>query len=163
MLRFPAGWPKKSRHWLGLKKRARPRPLPYVGHWWPARQHKIRRKRHLTLLFSAAAFAPCIIPFPVAKTKAHLSLSLPCSSKRAQFRSALLCLKLCMVQGVHEKLCFFLKILWFFWTLPVLLQRWCSTCLVSVHTLTPRENRERPESRIFWNLWKKTQYLMNTL
>ena len=73
-------------------------------------QHKIRRKRHLTLFFSVA-FAPCIIPFPVAKTKAHLSLSLPCSSKRAQFRSPLLCLKLCMVQGVHEKLCFFLKIL----------------------------------------------------
>ena len=35
--------------------------------------------------------------------------------------------------------------LWFFWTLPVLLQRWFSTCLVCVHTLTPRENREKPE------------------
>ena len=31
------------------------------------------------------------------------------------------------------------------------------------HTLTPRENRERPESGIFYNLQKKTQYLMNTL
>ena len=58
---------------------------------------------------------------------------------------------------------FFLKILWFFWTLPVLLERWCSTCPVCVHTLTPRENRERQESRIFLNLRKKTQYLMNTL
>ena len=53
--------------------------------------------------------------------------------------------------------------LWFFWTLPVLLQRWCSTCLVCVHTLTQRENREGPESGIFQNLLKRTQYFMNTL
>ena len=33
--------------------------------------------------------------------------------------------------------------------LPVLLQRWCSTCLVCVQTLTRRENRERPEFGIF--------------
>ena len=45
----------------------------------------------------------------------------------------------------------------------VLLQRWLSTCLVCVHTLTPRENRERPKSGIFLILWEKTQYLMNTL
>ena len=56
---------------------------------------------------------------------------------------------------------FFLKTLLFFLTLPVLLQRWCSTCLVGVHT--QRENRERPESGIFSNLKKETQYLMNTL
>ena len=44
----------------------------------------------------------------------------------------------------------FLKMLRFFSTLPVLLQRWCSTCPVCVHTLTPRENRESPEySKIF--------------
>ena len=49
--------------------------------------------------------------------------------------------------------------LWFFWTLPVLLQRWLSTCLVCVHTLTPRENRVR---NIFKNS-EKTKYLMNTL
>ena len=36
--------------------------------------------------------------------------------------------------------------MWLFWTLPLLLQRWCSTCLLCVHTLTPRENRERSES-----------------
>ena len=53
--------------------------------------------------------------------------------------------------------------LWFFWTLPVLLQCWCFSLLVCVQTLTPRENRERPESGIFLNLRKKTQYLMNTL
>ena len=35
--------------------------------------------------------------------------------------------------------------------------------IVSVHTLTPRENRERPESGIFLKILKKTQYLMNTL
>ena len=53
-------------------------------------------------------------------------------------------------------MCFFLKILWFFWTLPVLMQRLCSTCLVCVHTLTPRENIERPESGIFSILRKRT-------
>ena len=69
-----------------------------------------------------------------------------------------------MYYRVFFKYCvFFPKILWFFWTLPVLLQRWCSSCLVCVHTLTLRANRERPESGIFWNLRKKTQYLMNTL
>ena len=36
-------------------------------------------------------------------------------------------------------------------------------CVVCVHTLTPRENRERPESGIFYNLLEKKQYLMNTL
>ena len=46
---------------------------------------------------------------------------------------------------VFIKYCVFLKMLWFFWTLPVLLQRWFSTYLVCVHTLTPRENGERPE------------------
>ena len=52
-------------------------------------------------------------------------------------------------QSYTLNIVFFLKMLWFFWTLPVLLQRWCSTCLVCVHTLTPRENREGPESGIF--------------
>ena len=37
--------------------------------------------------------------------------------------------------------------------LPVLLQLWCSTCLVCVHTLTPRENRVR---NIFKNSEKNT-------
>ena len=60
-------------------------------------------------------------------------------------------------------MCFFLKILWLFWTLPVLLQRWFSTCLVSVHKLTPRENRERSESGNILKSSEKTQYLMNTL
>ena len=52
-------------------------------------------------------------------------------------------------------MCFFLKMLWFFLTLPVLLQRWFSTCLVCVHTLTPRKHIERPESGTFWNIRKK--------
>ena len=42
-----------------------------------------------------------------------------------------------------------IKMLWFFLTLPVLIQRWCSTCLVCVLTLTPRQNSERQESWIF--------------
>ena len=51
---------------------------------------------------------------------------------------------------VFIKYCVFsLEFMFFFWTLPVLMQRWFSTCLVCVHTLTPRENRERPESGIF--------------
>ena len=40
--------------------------------------------------------------------------------------------------GCSLNIVFFLKILCFFWTLPVLLQRRCSTCPVCVHTLTPR-------------------------
>ena len=56
-------------------------------------------------------------------------------------------------------MCFFLKILWFFWTLQVLLQHWFSTCLVCVHTLTRRETRVRN----ILNNSEKTQYLMNTL
>ena len=46
--------------------------------------------------------------------------------------------------GCSLNIVFFLKILWFFWTLQVLLQRRCLT-YHSVHTLTPRGNRERPE------------------
>ena len=45
--------------------------------------------------------------------------------------------------GCSLNIVFFLKIFWIFWTLPVLLQRWCSTCLVCVHILTSRENRVR--------------------
>ena len=33
----------------------------------------------------------------------------------------------------------------------------------SEHTLTPRKNRERPESGIFFKIFENTQYLMNTL
>ena len=36
--------------------------------------------------------------------------------------------------GCSLNIVFFLQMLWFFWTLPVLLQRLCSTCLVCVHT-----------------------------
>ena len=57
--------------------------------------------------------------------------------------------------GCSLKIVFFLKILWFFWTLPILLQRWFSTCLVCAHTLTPRENRERQSPEHFKNFEKK--------
>ena len=53
-------------------------------------------------------------------------------------------------------MCFFLKIYWFFWTLPVLLQHWFSTCLVCVHTLTTRENRDSQSPEYFKILGKKT-------
>ena len=61
--------------------------------------------------------------------------------------------------GCSLNIVFFLKVLWFFWTLPVVLQRWCSTCLVCVHKLRPRENRVQN----ILNNSEKTQYLMNTL
>ena len=48
--------------------------------------------------------------------------------------------------GCLLNIVFFLNILWFFWTLPVLLHRWCSTCLMCVHTLT---HQEKTESGIF--------------
>ena len=47
--------------------------------------------------------------------------------------------------------------------MPVLLQRGCSICPVIVHTLTPRENRERPRVRNIFKSMEETQYLMNTL
>ena len=62
--------------------------------------------------------------------------------------------------GCPLNIMFFLEILWFFWTLPVLLQRWFASCLVCVHTLTPRQNRESSE---YLKIFEKTQYLMNTL
>ena len=49
--------------------------------------------------------------------------------------------------GCSLNIVFFLKMLRFFWTLSVLLQRWCSTCLVCVHTLAPSENRVRSISK----------------
>ena len=53
------------------------------------------------------------------------------------------------IQGVHEILCFFLKMWWFFWTLPsVLLQSWCLTWhCVRVHTLTHRGETEKGQSQ----------------
>ena len=56
---------------------------------------------------------------------------------------ALVELKHCSFTGYSLIIVFFLKVLWLFWTLPVLLHRWFSTCLVFVHTMTPRDNRVR--------------------
>ena len=72
-----------------------------------------------------------------------------------------------LLQVVHQMLCFFLKMWGFFWTLPVLLQSWSSTCHLVVQAWspvnTPRKNRERPESGIYLEVFEKTQYLMITL
>ena len=62
-----------------------------------------------------------------------------------------ICVRFVWSTGCSLIIVFFLKMLRFLWTLQVLLQRWCLTCHC-VHTLTTRENLERP-----------TQYLMNTL
>ena len=69
-----------------------------------------------------------------------------------------------IIYRVLIKYCVFsLKCCDFFLTLPVLLQRWCSSChlVVQARSLvyTPRRNRER-HFKIFE---KKTQYIMNTL
>ena len=45
--------------------------------------------------------------------------------------------------GCSLNIVFFLKMLWFFLTLPVLLQRWCSTCLVCVYTYWHKRKTER--------------------
>ena len=45
----------------------------------------------------------------------------------------------------------------------VLLQRWSSTCHLWSPMYTPRKNREGPESGIYFEIFKKTQYLMNFL
>ena len=60
-------------------------------------------------------------------------------------------------------MCFSLKFCEFSELCQVLLQRWCSTCLVCVHTLTLRGSRERLESGKYFKIFEKTQYLMNTL
>ena len=58
--------------------------------------------------------------------------------------------------GCSLNIVFFLKMLWFFWTLPVLLQRWFSTC-VCVHPLTPRGKQRKARVRnISKYLEKKT-------
>ena len=55
--------------------------------------------------------------------------------------------------GCSLNIVFFLKM--FFVTLQVLLlQRLCLTCHC-VHTLTPRGNRERPESGIYFKFFEK--------
>ena len=59
---------------------------------------------------------------------------------------------------------FFLKMLWFFLTLPVLLQRCrCSTYHLVVQAwnpvYTPRVNRERPESEISFKIFEKRNIL----
>ena len=57
---------------------------------------------------------------------------------------------------VFFKYCVFSSKCCDFLTLPVLLHRWFSICLLCVHTLTQRENRERPESGIFLTNLKNT-------
>ena len=65
------------------------------------------------------------------------------------------CLKKFESNQCSLNIVFFLKMLWFFWTLQVLLQRWCLTWHC-VHTLTPRGNRERGQSpEYILKSWKK--------
>ena len=63
--------------------------------------------------------------------------------------------------GCSLNIVFFLKMLWFFLTLPVLLQCRCLTCHC-VHTLTtPRGNREWPESGIYFKIFEKSAGLLD--
>ena len=50
---------------------------------------------------------------------------------------------------------FFLKILWFFWTLSVLLPRWCCTCLVCVYTHWHQGKTEKGQSREYSKIFGK--------
>ena len=59
-----------------------------------------------------------------------------------------------LICRVFVKCCGFLKMLWFLWTLQVLLQRGCLTCYC-VHSRTPKGNRERPESGIYFKIFEK--------
>ena len=71
------------------------------------------------------------------------------------------CVQNCVVCSLN--IVFFLKVLWFFWTLPVLLQRWCSIWLVVYihwHQEKTEKNQSPEYSKIFF---EKAQYLMNTL
>ena len=66
-----------------------------------------------------------------------------------------------LIQGVHQILCFFLKMLWF----SELCQFCCSVgCLPALCVYTHRHQREK-KGRVRNNLKfsEKTQYLMNTL
>ena len=56
--------------------------------------------------------------------------------------------------GCSLNIVFFLKMFWFFWTLPVLLQCLCLTCYC-VHTLKPTGRQNRPESGIYFKISKK--------
>ena len=57
---------------------------------------------------------------------------------------------------------FFLKILLFFWTLPVLLQRWFLP-VWCVYTHWHRGKTEKGHSSEYLKIFEKTQYLVNTL
>ena len=45
--------------------------------------------------------------------------------------------------------------LWFFWTLPVLLQRWCSTCMVCVYTHWHKGKTEKGQSPEYSKIFGK--------
>ena len=45
--------------------------------------------------------------------------------------------------------------MWFFWTLPVLLQRWCSTCLVCLHTHWHQGKAEKGQSPEYSKIFGK--------
>ena len=60
----------------------------------------------------------------------------------------------CCYTGCSLNIVFFLKIFWFFWTQQVLLQRWWLTCHC-INTLTPRRDREKPESEIYFKIFEK--------
>ena len=59
------------------------------------------------------------------------------------------CPSLRPLQGVHYLLCFFRKMLWFFWTMPVLLQRWC------VYTHWHRGKTEKGQSPEHFKIFGK--------
>ena len=74
------------------------------------------------------------------------------------------------ITGCSLNIVFFFKFLWFFWTLPVLLHHWCSTCHLAVQAWSPvythwhqgkTEKGQSPD--YFFKIFEKAQYFMNTL
>ena len=103
------------------------------------------------------------------KVKCNKScMTVICQKNKLAIHQVCISLYVCTT-GCSLNIVLFLKILWFFWTMPVLLQCGCSMYLPfsgpsmkpGVHT--PRKNRERPESEIYFKISEKTQHLMNTL
>ena len=59
-------------------------------------------------------------------------------------------------QVCQDEILWFFLYSWFFWTLPVLLQRWFSICLVCVHTDAKGKQRKARVGNIFKNFRKNT-------
>ena len=123
-----------------------PLPRPHSRSWsgWPGHCEGARLAASRSLLVRYSVFRNCS---PFSKHWYQLNPDFnnwPNLQNENSEKTALKGLKTCSdihIQysyvlygtGCSLNIVFLLKKLWFFWTLPVLLQRWFSTCLVCVH------------------------------